>query len=167
MKMIRLQIQRWRGSKSAFTLLELCVALSILLLVAGVVGWQVKGAIERHGFESSVDRFVLQLREMQCLALSYQSDMEVELSQIDRKITYHNSSEEPLKIIDRTRVHLKDVSKFLFNGKRKDALKFRISSNGYIEPSGILHFNHKGANLYVDLSTPLLVKVSSEPPQQQ
>jgi prepilin-type N-terminal cleavage/methylation domain-containing protein len=160
-----MQIQKKMKPKRGFTLLELCVALSILLLVAGVVGWQVKGAVERHGFESSVDRFVLQLREMQSLALSYQSDMEVELSQIGQKITYHNSSDEPLKIIDRTCVHLKDVSKFLFNGKKRDALKFRISSNGSIEPSGVLHFHHKGANLYVDLSTPLLVKVTSEPPK--
>jgi prepilin-type N-terminal cleavage/methylation domain-containing protein len=150
--------------KKAFTLIELFVALSVLLLAAGVIGWNVKGAMDRHRFLASVDQFAIQLRELQVLALSYQSDMEVEFSRKGEMISYRRKSDEPLTILDRGRVSLDGVSEVLFNGKKKDTFKLNVLSTGRIEPSGILHFKQKEENLWVDFSTPLLVKIRNTPP---
>ncbi|MES2345225.1 MAG: type II secretion system protein [Chlamydiota bacterium] len=152
--------------KKTFTLIELFIALSVLLLVAGVIGWNVKGAIDHHRFLGSVDRFAVQLRELQALALSYQSDMEVEFSRKGELISYMRKTDEPLTILDRGRVSLDGVTEVLFNGKKRDILKFNVLSTGRIEPPGVLRFQQKKESLWVDFSTPFLVKIRSTAPIQ-
>lgn len=147
-----------------FTLIELFVTLSILLLLAGVIGWNVKGAIDHHEFQSSVDRFAVQLRELQAFALSYQSDMEVEFSRKGALIEYRRVTDEPLSILDKGLVSLNGVTEVLFNGKKRDTFKLSILSSGRIEPAGVLHFQQKGESIWVDFSSPLLVKVSHQSP---
>lgn len=157
-------IRMMRSKK--FTLVELFVALSILLLVAGVVGWHVKGAIDHHRFQSSVDRFAVQLRELQALAMSYQSDMEVEFSRDGKLLSYSRNTDEPLSILSRSLVSLEGVTGVLFNGKKKDALRLAVLSSGRIDPPGVLHFQQNGESLWVDFSTPLLVKVTNKAPEK-
>lgn len=163
MKMNTLKVKR---GEQRFTLIELFIALSVLLLLAGVIGWHVRGAIQHHHFQNSVDRFAVQLREMQALALSYQSDMEVEFSQKDAKISYCRKAEEQTTIFDRAKVSLKGVTSVLFNEKKDEKLKLTILSTGRVDPPGILHFKQGENSLWVDFSKPLLVKVTKEPPKK-
>ncbi len=149
-----------------FTLIELFITLAILLLVAGIVGWNVKGAINHHRFQSSVDQFAVQLRELQSLAVSYQSDMEVEFSSEKGLIGYSRKCDEPISILNAARVSLKGVNVVLFNERKKDTLKLTVLSSGRIEPAGVLHFQQGDENLWVDFSAPLLVKVTNQPPKK-
>ena len=153
--------------KRVFTLLELFIALSVLLLISGIVGWSVKDAIDKHRFQSSVDRFAVQLRELQALALSYQSDMEVEFSCEGKMIQYCRKSEEPLSIFQKGLVSLEGVTEVLFNEKKSETFKLNILSSGRIDPSGVLHFKQKDNSLWVDFSLPSLVKVCSTQPKKK
>lgn len=153
-----------RIDKKNFTLIELFITLSILLVIAGMVGVHVKGAIDHHRFQSSVDQFAIQLREMQALAVSYQSDMEVEVSKNNGLLSYLRKSDEPISILSAARVSLKGVNNVLFNEKKNDAVKLTVLASGRIEPAGVLHFQQGDENLWVDFSTASLVKVLNQSP---
>lgn len=133
----------------------------ILGLAAAGIGWHVKGLLDTHHLENSAYRLTLQLRELQSLALTYQSDMELEILQTEKGISYRSIIDEPLKDISLKPHALDSRCKLTFNDKEVSSLKFKISASGRIEPLGTLELRRRGAPSFasIDLTKPLLIKL--------
>ena len=159
--------RRKRRNKRAFTLLELFICLMILSIAGGAMSWQVKGLYDHHQLNAAGRMLTTRLQELQLLALSYQTEMKLELITGKEGILYRMISDEPLLGFDRAQKMLgKDCE---FKMKQNNQLKktesqvFTIDAMGRIEPRCTLELRRREAKaeqptLLIDLSTPLLIK---------
>jgi hypothetical protein len=155
-----------------FTLMELFLCIAILSLASVVVGFSVKGMYDKHTLESSGKRITMKLRELQALALSYQTDMTFELREDEKGLSYRTTTDEPLPGFDRKWVALKDHCTFTFKAQPSTLLKVEIASSGWMTPQGVLEIKRRGANkntpsLWIDFRTPLQITLSEQSPQEK
>lgn len=153
----------------AFTLLEICLCVAILSIVAGVMGWQIKKMIDRSRAERSVANFATQLRTLQLVAMSYQSDVRIDLFfDPQGKLFYKQIADDPrLRFIPETLKQINGIETLQKGGKEEKRITLYLFSSGRIEPQELLAF--KGdATLWIDLRQPIQVKLTaSEPPKKE
>lgn len=142
--------------KHPFTLLELLLCLAILSIVGGVVGWHVKGLLDHHQLHNTAHRLIIQLRELQSLALNYQTELEMELLQTPQGIAYRCRTDEPLKGFNQSLVPLNDRCHMV-----EKRLLLKVFPSGRIEPAGEIKITQGNAakKVVIDLSKPLQIKM--------
>lgn len=127
--------------------------------------WRVKGLLDKHRLAGTGTRILGQLRELQSLALSYQTDMEIEFFRNGEGIAYRLLTDEPLKFIRKGEtVSMGDRSDFVFNEKKNLPFKITLYSSGWIEPRGVLEIQGKEGQLWIDFQSPLQIKLSEKKP---
>jgi hypothetical protein len=151
----------------AFTLLEICLCVAILTIAAGAMGWQIKKMIDRSRAERSVSNFAAQLKTLQLIAMSYQSDLRVELFfDAKGKLFYKQIADDPrLQFLPE---RLKQVDGIVEVKKGKEAVKritLNLFSSGRVEPEGVLGFRGD-ADLWIDLSEPIQIKLALSEPKR-
>jgi hypothetical protein len=156
----------------SFTLLELCICFLILTLISALLGWQLKNAIDYHQFKNCGNELCAQIRHLQALATSYQIDADLKIVEDEEKIIYQKSTDEPLDIINKSKIGLlKGISTLTFNNKPVKEIHLRIFSNGRITPQGVLgmhrkDFSPKDSSLWIDIRFPIQIKVVKDYPEK-
>ncbi len=150
--------------KRAFTLLEVTLALTILVLIASFTTVHIKKLIDTHRFEKQVGDLFIALQEAQVLSAAYQSDVALDIEQKKGRFFYHFSTDEPFlqKKCSQQEVEFPKGVAIRFKDKKLKALHLDIYSGGRIEPRGVLCFSQskeEGSRvLYVDLQYGHLIK---------
>ncbi len=146
-----------RQMRRAFTLIEICIAIALLGMLAGIVGWHLKSMVGIHNFRKHVSLFVTNLQKLQIVALSRRCDLTVSLYQREGKWFYMLKSDEPMTIYGNQReVFLEGVHSISENGN----LELTISPAGRIEPLKKIGFFHQDPKeedvekIWLDLTTP-------------
>jgi|GEM_PF-2576142 hypothetical protein len=152
-------------SRSPFTLLELVVCIIILGCLAGVLGWQAKDMVDLYQFRGYGKKLKEEFEKLQILALTYQSDMELELKKEKGVWKLSSKTEERALKKNFNRSHtLSLVEEVVWNKKKTLREVFVIFSTGQIDRKGVLEFRRKGESFYIDLSMPLPIQLSFQPP---
>ena len=146
--------------KHAFTLLEIVLCVTLLGLVAGAIGYQAYGLYVQHALEQTGRKLVIQLKELQSLALSYQTDMYLELHEDKGNYVCTCYTDEPLPFLTKESITFPNNFFIKFNKEKKNKLLFHVLSSGRIEPCGVLtlHQNDKIRPFAIDLQYPLQIK---------
>lgn len=162
--------KKYRKATRAFTLIEICTAVAILVVIAGVLGWHIHQIVSVHRFHHQVDQLTLELRKLQTLALTYQTDIELKIYHKDNQFHYTVSSDSPIQFIKPAlEQNLPNVRQVLLNNSNQQMIQLKVSSTGAIEPKGIIKFyqapDNQEQGLWLDFRQPLLIKLSSPDPK--
>jgi hypothetical protein len=153
--------------RRAFTILEIFICLSILLIAAVTIGWNIKGLYNHKQLESSAQQLVMKLHELESLAVSYQVEMEMEISHNEQGLTYRVSTDEPLKGFNQKPVLLKDNCHFKVGEKECSSLKIKVAPTGWIDKREVVEVYRSGVpriSLWIDLRVAPAIKLSREKP---
>ena len=159
--------------KNKFTLLELMVCLAIVAMVASVIGWQIKGSLDAARFKGSVYVVKQEIEKLQMLALTFSSDMQLEIrKEGDKYVMVSTTDEAVLKKLNGKKTVLEGVAKVTWN-KRLNVkpLYLNILSNGRIPQRGVLGLHQEDRGYFLDMGAPIQIKFTqkysemSQPPK--
>ena len=158
-----------RRAKKAFTLLEICIALLLIGIIASVVGVKSKNLIDQHRFKKGISSFMTALQEAQGIAVTYQIDLECNIFTKDGEKYFQIKTDAPLRLVDRTCKILPKVHSFTLNDKKCNQTTLKIYSSGRIEPAAVIAFHKNEAdaqseNFWIDLQRPLSIKLANVKP---
>lgn len=164
--------QKTMSSKKAqsFSLLEILVSLSILVLVSALLGVKVIDLIGEHRFTSSVQAFADDLKQLQVLSVSHGSDCAIYLYRKKGAYYYECVSEADLKVGPLFSNHLlKGVSCVSIDQKKQERITLTISSTGRIDPAIAFGLHSEeiemsDRDLWIDLRQPLIIAIATEKP---
>jgi type II secretory pathway pseudopilin PulG len=146
-------------SRRPFTLIELFVSLAILAIVAGAMIFNIRGLYVSHQLGRTVKQVVHKLRELQTLALSYQKEFILELTQTDGGIGMKVSTDEPLSGYNQKPVFFDDHCSFQVGKEKPSSYKIEIEPTGsWKNRDEITISRSTGEARIIDLKTPLLIK---------
>lgn len=153
-----------RPKSRAFTLIEVCIAIALLGMLAGLVGWQLKKMVHLHHFRGSVALFLEEMQKLQIVALSRRCDLTVEIKEEMGKWSYFMKTDEPIQLYGKERkIELEGVQEISFNQKFPTRFSFAISPAGRIDPPTEIQFfsaekeEENQEKITVDLKHPLIV----------
>lgn len=146
--------------KNNFTLLELMVCLAIIAMLASVIGWQVKGSLDAVRFKSSAYIVKQEIEKLQMLALTFGSDMQLEIrKEEDQYVMVSTTDEAVLKKLNGKKTILEGVTKITWNQRLNvKPLYLSILSNGHIPQRGVLGLHQEDRGYFLDLGLPLQIK---------
>ncbi len=155
--------------KHAFTLLEIVICMAILSLIGTAVGLQIHSMITSHRLSSGADRLCIALQEAQLLAITHQTDFTVHLFKERGEYWYQVQTFEPIKAVDQQPKPLPGVTSLTDQGTKKEEIQLAIYATGRIEPSHVIGLHpaatkKASAPLWIDLQTPIQIKLSSKKP---
>ena len=155
----------------SFSLLEIIVSLSILVLISALLGVKVVDLIGEHRFKSSVQAFADDLKQLQVLSVSHGSDFSINLHRYGGVYYYECASEADLKIGPLFSRHLlKGVSSVSIGDKKQESVMLSISSTGKVDPTIALGFHLKDMEendqgIWIDLRQPLTIAITTQKPK--
>jgi hypothetical protein len=121
--------------KLAFTLLEAMIAISLMLIAAGAIGWKMEGMIARKRFQSDVEKFQSRLLVCHRLALNTQADWRGNLVRDGEKWIFTVHCIENPKLFPLPPLSLRDLSLFL-EGEKREEVSFDFTATGEVFPKG-------------------------------
>jgi|GEM_PF-2260082 len=145
--------------KSSFTLLEIMICLAILSIVGGILVFPLSGMLAHHRFHQGVKQFVIHLREMQALALNYQSDMGMIIYKEGDRFLCKGFTDEPIKLF--RPFELQNITALTLDKKKTPTpFKLNIYASGRISPEKVLSFirEEDAIELHFDHSPQFKVK---------
>lgn len=150
-------------SKRYFTLLEVCLAVAILGIVASLVGFQLKKMVDDYHFRKHIDLFSTELKKCQLLALSRHLDLTFTIKKNeDGQWGYIWTCDEPTFLRQKDRfIVLTGVEELKVDRAPAQKISLSVFHTGRIEPQARLELgraNGRGASC--DLRTPLQIKCS-------
>ena len=149
--------------KRPFSLLELCLSLSVLGIIASLLTWQTRDLYLGHQLQEGLKTLLIDLRQIQSLALSHRTDFELTFH-YDKKNKgwfYTCDTDEPIPLFrNRHRASLPGVKKISIQGKGVTPLSFSIYSSGRISPGELISFKGKKQHYVLDLSASPQIKLS-------
>lgn len=151
---------------SAFTFLEMLIAIALLCFIASFTAIHVKKLLDSHKFEKQTAHLFIALQEAQVLSSVYQTDIALDLYRKEGKLYYRFFTNEPFKTgqLSQAEKTLSSIDKLQFNAKNTDKLHFDIYS-GRLEPRGILECVRENKKLWIDMQYGLLLKFSYQKPE--
>ncbi|HSX37742.1 MAG TPA: type II secretion system protein [Chlamydiales bacterium] len=131
---------RLRIRQQSFSLLEIIVALALLIMAAGAVGWKMYPFLAQRKFRIHLAQLKSRIQTIQRVALNMQSDWRGVLKKHhgDDWIFEVFCMDDPtLKSFSPISVYSREI---FLNGERQDGISFEFFSTGEIQPKGILLF---------------------------
>ena len=128
--------------KRNFTLLEVMVAISLLIMASGAIGWKMHGMIERKRFTAGVERLHSRLLTCRRLALNMQADWRGSLQWNGEKWlfeAYCIDSPRTPKLIPFSL----DALSISLDGEKKESMIFDFAASGEILPRGLIVIGQK------------------------
>jgi len=115
--------------------------------------------LARHRFEASTQEVARQLRMLQLLSLTYQTDLECALVQEDGELLLEIHSDDPLLSFPQgIPKKLQGIEGMTKNQDPLQKIVFSIYSSGRMEPLCILGLRAGERNVWVDLRFPPQIK---------
>ncbi|MBI3237081.1 MAG: hypothetical protein HYZ48_05230 [Chlamydiales bacterium] len=90
--------------KQSFSLLEILIALALVTLIGGSIGWHVSRLISHHRFQAEAASLCLILQEAQFLSVIHQTECELHIYSEKGKLCYRLKTDEPLKVLDQEKI---------------------------------------------------------------
>ena len=154
--------------KRSFTLLEILIALSLLGIMATLVGVQSVQMIRSHRFDRGISQLFTALQEAQALSLTYASDHALEIGCEKGTFFYQITTDEPFSshLLDQKKIPLEGVKQLFFDKHKQQKLHFAILPSGSVEPTGVLQFSgdKETEKRFLDLQGGTLLKCSRSAP---
>ncbi len=153
-----------RIKRRPFSLLEICVCIAILAMASGFLGIKIKETIDYHRFESSISAFVADLKRMQSLASSYQSEFGVEIKpDKDHVLSYAFFTDEPSYAVRRLpKGKLKGIKSLSLEERKVEKITLTILPSGRVGPTKRIGLHDDEKARWIDLRYPLQIKVLKE-----
>ena len=154
--------RRESGSKRLFSLLELCLSLSVLGIIASLLTWQTRDLYLGHQLQEGLKALLIDMRQMQSLALSHRTDFELTFHFDTKKKGwfYTCDTDEPIPLFrNRHRALLPGVKKIAIQGREVTPLAFSIYSSGRISPGELISFEGRKQYYELDLSRSPQIKL--------
>jgi len=150
-----------KKSKRPFTLFEIVICISILSIVAGIMGWQIKNMVTAHHFHKNIDHLLTDLRKAQLIALSNRADLELLLTKKEGSYSYCLRADEPIRGLNRKTMKLTGVKKIQIDKKpMKEKSLIHIYSTGRFAPTKKIHFfQNEEKELILNLTKPLVIEL--------
>lgn len=123
--------------KRAFTLLEVMVAICLIGIAGGAIGWNMHRLIAKKRFSSSVERLKSRLFACRRIALNSQADWKCTAEWNGKNWILESRCVESPSLIPLPSVSLDPFVVFL-DGEKKESLAFDFTSSGEVAPKG--HF---------------------------
>ncbi len=158
-----------RRVKRAFSLLELCLSLSVLGLLAGVLSWQTSDLFQGHRLQEGIKTLVIEVKQMQSLALSHRTDFELAFNYDTKEKSWYYTciTDEPISYLpNKQKIALAGVRSISIQGKKKAPLYFSVHSSGRITPLESICFQGKKKSYWVDFSSSPQIKLFDEKPKK-
>lgn len=128
-----------------FTLLELLLGISLLLLATTFLGWKMDKVLAKKKFTTEKEKLQSRFVEAHNLALTLQADWEVHLVQEKERIIVQTySPEQKKKVLPTLYLH---HTHFFWNDKPATKLTLRYSATGHLFPSGTLAIHYQKGSL--------------------
>jgi prepilin-type N-terminal cleavage/methylation domain-containing protein len=129
-------------TRRTFTLLEVMIAIVLIGITSGVIGFQMHQAIGRKKFKSNLDRLSAQFSASQKMAIAMQADWKGTLRKEGKNWIFDAICEEiPEKRLNSLPLGPIEIQ---FNGKKTDSLSIHFCSSGKTFPEGSLLFTYEG-----------------------
>lgn len=163
---------RSKRSKKSFTLIEIMIALFILGLAAAGIGWHITRLTSHHRFQAEAVDICLAFQEAQFISVIHETECELLIYPEKGRLFYQLKTDEPIAIIDQKPKLLKESRYITLNNAKSPHASFKVLSSGRIEPTAILGLHQKEPSnsqlqgLWLDLQTPVQIKISHEKPQK-
>lgn len=145
-------------NKSAMTLIEVMVAISLVLLTLSALGWKMHGMIAKKRFTSSVERLKSRLLTCRRLALNMQADWSCVVECGEKNTIFTAQCLEYPSSLETFSLTLEPVE-FLWNGEKKIKFSFDFTASGDILPQGCLQIR-KTQDMSVEWNLPGLFSLS-------
>ena len=143
--------------KRSFTLLEIMIALSLILMAAGAVAWKMKGAIAKNRFHSDVSRIQVQLESSYRLAINTKADWTVILDRSADRLNVSSLCATKLALIPFQPRNLPlQPLKMIFNGREAERFVIYFSPTGKVSPEGVLELLQPSNGFHKELRIPEL-----------
>lgn len=124
-----------------FSLLEIVVGLSLILIAGGAVGWKMHSFVETRRFKTDLQQLKSRILTTQMLAVNMQADWEGTLKQDGKNWIFTACCLDTPKSKTYTPIKLR-VSEIFLDGKRRSLFSFLFFSSGEIWPAGTLTFQN-------------------------
>jgi len=133
----RLLKKKWMNR--CFTLLETMIALTLLIMAAGAIGWKMAGWVEKRRFKVDLEQFQSRLRTIHRMAINMQADWEGNLEKDGSEWSFRAQCLDPpgskkFRPIKLRRTEIK------LNEKEEKSFTFIFYSSGTVWPMGALQF---------------------------
>lgn len=138
-------------NKICFTLLEVMVGISLLIMISSLVGWNLYRSIQKKHFFSDVAKIESQLQSCHRLALNTQLDWKLEMTTQGKFLTVRSFAIHGCPI--RLKPIQTDSLSILFEGKEIEEMSLYISPTGKVEPEGIFICISKSGDVEKTFST--------------
>lgn len=129
-------------NKRTFTLLEWMIAISLLLIASGLVGWKMRDAIATRKFQSDLDRLRERCVICQRIATATQTDWKGVLRKSGADWVFELSCFDSPKMRGFAPLRF-SMGAVTFEGKKTELLEFAFYASGKISPEGHLIFSEK------------------------
>lgn len=129
-------------SKRPFSLIEVIVAISLILLAVTSMGWKMYGMIAKKRFSSSVERLKSRLLTCRRLAINTQTDWQGNLFFDGSETRFTSECLEDRKVALLPTLSLGPIE-FVLNGQESKKISFDFTSSGEIHPQGKLQLRSK------------------------
>lgn len=128
-------------AKLCFTLIEVMIAISLLILATSAIGWKMHGMIEKKRFSSHVERLHSRLLTCRQLSLNMQADWKGILACQGKKWTFDAFCVDNPKTPQLPPLILESLE-FTWNGEDRKILSFEFTASGDIFPQGSLQIQN-------------------------
>ncbi len=131
------------------TLIETLIVISLIALIAGVVGINVVKAMRHQRFHSEVAEFTDRLRLAQNLMLLVQADVhfKIQANEAEKKITYWIEQDKPLskqfEAFVQKKGHLKAIKHVAHASGKDGIIDLQFLSGGSVMSSGNIQISAK------------------------
>ena len=130
-----------KTSARYFSLLEIVVGLSLILIAGGAVGWKMHSFVETRRFKTDLQQLKSRILTTQMLAVNMQADWEGTLKQEGKNWIFTASCLDAPKSKTYRPIKL-HLSEIFLDGKRRNLFSFIFFSSGESWPAGVLTFQN-------------------------
>ncbi len=134
-----------KSIKRYFTLLELMITITLIVICFSVIGINLSEALYKHKYKNNIKKIDMYFDFCKKMAFSHQADIYLKLYQENQRVYCEIGTDESTGFFEntpKTKDHFDDIN-FLFNQKKINKLEILFSTTGEILPKGNIEFLDK------------------------
>lgn len=140
-----------RKKASYFTLLEVMIGLTLLLIIGSAVSWNVYKMIERSRFSTDVSKIISQIRLSRQMAINTRLDWKFEMAPHENSFRLQSSA--PFSAYPPCKPSFTHDLEVRFEGKEIEAIVVYFSPTGKIAPEGVWELSTPSGKYHREIST--------------
>lgn len=128
--------------KRSFTLIELMVTLSLIIISFSFIGVKINDSLYSHRFKNNIKKIDVYFDFCKKMALSNQADIYLKISQKDHRVKFEIGTDEVNGFFKNTQktIEFFDDLNFLFDGTKVDKVEIVFTQTQKIIPNAAIEF---------------------------